>query len=41
MLPITATAFELMMRRSLLGALATDPVLPERPRTPTTAPQSS
>jgi hypothetical protein len=32
MLPIAYLTGQQMMRRSLLGALATDPVVPERPR---------
>jgi hypothetical protein len=34
MLPIAYITGQHMMRRSLLGALATDPVVPERPRRP-------
>jgi hypothetical protein len=35
MLPIAYITGQHVMRRSLLGALATDPVVPERPRRPT------
>jgi hypothetical protein len=34
MLPIAYITGQHVMRRSLLGALATDPVVPERPRRP-------
>ena len=34
MLPIAYITSQHVMRRSLLGALATDPVVPERPRRP-------